>query len=227
MTTPRTIDSITAAILAAYPSNWPEDRTRATLAGLPDMEDQTLLAAAGDGGGLWARALGLTGVVEGWYPNGKLWWREHFERGQQHGLSEGWYPNGKPKWRAHWERGQRHGLEEVWYPHGQQTQLRVNTVIANSNSPDGIVFRDHVDLVAAGGVTVPHRLVHLGLFPSGDPVIPSLHGMHVKNYGERRCVFGGGSYTQGFAGVWARNFATGLTYAGGVGFGCRVAYIPQ
>jgi len=85
--------------------DWPADLETAGRAGLDTA---------------WgAVKFGLSGVREGWHPNGQLRYRRRCEHGKLHGVCEDWHANGQLWYRAHFEHGELHGVCEAWYANGE------------------------------------------------------------------------------------------------------------
>ena len=55
------------------------------------------------------------GILERYYKEGTLNWRDHYLHGKRHGPSEGYWPNGTLQWREHWLHGKLHGVEEYYW----------------------------------------------------------------------------------------------------------------
>lgn len=67
--------------------------------------------------------LRLTGVKEGYYPNGQLFDRLHYKRGEKDGLYESWHENGQQCMRFNFKRDELDGICLTWYPTGQLHEL--------------------------------------------------------------------------------------------------------
>ena len=48
-----------------------------------------------------------------YYGNGTMWFRAHYWDGYLHGLNEGWYPDGKLEYREYWKNGELVWSEEA------------------------------------------------------------------------------------------------------------------
>lgn len=66
-------------------------------------------------------------IVEGYpegkwtnyYPNGKLWYVQHYNKGFLDGLFEAYYINGQQRYEIQFEKGLMHGIIKEWYTNGQ------------------------------------------------------------------------------------------------------------
>lgn len=67
----------------------------------------------------YIRSRKLTGVQEGYFPNGQISRRKFYKDGLAEGMGYSWHRNGQLKERATYKRGKLDGLCEEWYDNGQ------------------------------------------------------------------------------------------------------------
>jgi antitoxin component YwqK of YwqJK toxin-antitoxin module len=79
----------------------------------------------------WYTSGKRTGIHQGWYENGQLKFRYHYQHDLMHGPAEEWYEDGTPYKKMHYAEGHEAGMQKAWSTNGQ---LKINYEARNGRN---------------------------------------------------------------------------------------------